>query len=695
VGQLVCSEKLTNVVINDLTNSFVPESTLVSIGAVLATNSSSFDAAGRLLATTNALGRITRYEYDKAGRKTAVIDTLMNRTDYAYDAAGRLIATTNALGRVTRYEFDAIGRQVRTIFPDATYTGTAYNELGQRLRETNQLGLVTDFEYNTNGRLSAIVKPAVLNPEGGTNARPRYEFEYDSASQLALVRDAKGRVTSFAHDQLGRLLGRTLPLNQSANQSYNSSGQLYRKTDFKGQIAELLYDEFGRPETNNFYAAGSTNVGKTVASVYDAKGRIYQVVDPRGTTQYDYDSASRLTRLALPEGVLNYEYDPVTGQRTRVYSTNSDLRYTYNELGKLRTTTVIMRDRVTLPTPEVTTNTYTALDSLQNVYWPNGNRTDYQYDSMNRLTNVTHVNSASTVLASYGYMLSASGQRTNVTETRLESAGTNSTTQIGYTFDDLGRLIREASTSQLAEARYTNTYVYDLVGNRLTNIFVAGGVTEIISFTYNANDQLLQEASAVNGTFTNKYDANGSLTNRSSAAQANAYFYNLENRLAYARISRSESGHTVAITNSYIYDPSGLRVRTDATNSIDGAALTTQTRLFLVEPNNPSGYGQVLEELSAVNGLPTASYSLGTRVLTQTKSGKEEGSETTIVIGSDNVEPAMRLDIVLTENAIADFERSPAEYFEDEQVCVIGVIQAVAGNLQIVINESEDIILLG
>jgi RHS repeat-associated protein len=225
------------------------------------------------------------------------------------------------------------------------------------------------------------------------------------------------------------------------------------------------------------------------------------------------------------------------------------------------------------------------------------------------------------VLASYGYMLSASGQRTNVTETRLESAGTNSTTQIGYTFDDLGRLIREASTSQLAEARYTNTYVYDLVGNRLTNIFVAGGVTEIISFTYNANDQLLQEASAVNGTFTNKYDANGSLTNRSSAAQANAYFYNLENRLAYARISRSESGHTVAITNSYIYDPSGLRVRTDATNSIDGAALTTQTRLFLVEPNNPSGYGQVLEELSAVNGLPTASYSLGTRVLTQTKSG--------------------------------------------------------------------------
>jgi YD repeat-containing protein len=146
VGQTIRSEKLTNVVINVLTNRIVPESILVSIGAVLSTNASSFDAAGRLLATTNALGRVTRYEYDKAGRQTAVIDALSNRTDYAYDAAGRLITTTNALGKVTRYEYDLVGRRVRTIFPDASFTGTAYNELGQRLRETNQLGLVTDFE---------------------------------------------------------------------------------------------------------------------------------------------------------------------------------------------------------------------------------------------------------------------------------------------------------------------------------------------------------------------------------------------------------------------------------------------------------------------------------------------------------------------------------------------------------------------
>ena len=49
------------------------------------------------------------------------------------------------------------------------------------------------------------------------------------------------------------------------------------------------------------------------------------------------------------------------GWLTRVYTTNSDIRYGYDELSRLKTVSVVKRDGGTLAPPEVTTNTYTWL----------------------------------------------------------------------------------------------------------------------------------------------------------------------------------------------------------------------------------------------------------------------------------------------------------------------------------------------
>jgi RHS repeat-associated protein len=603
------------VVITVLTNSFVPESTFVSIGAVLSTNSSTFDAAGRLLAITNVSGRVTRYEYDKAGRQTGIIDALNNRTDSAYDAAGRLIATTNALGKITRYEYDPIGLQVRTVFPDATFTGTAYNELGQRIRETNLLGLVTDYEYNTNGHLSAIVKPAVLNPEGGTNARPRWEFEYDTANQLSLVRDPKSRVARFSTDFLGRPVSHTLPLGQTASQIYGSAGQLYRKVDFKGQTNEFIYDSFGRIGTNRYYALGSGVATGIVAYVYDDEDRVKQIIEPRGTNILDYDSKGNIARITSPEGIANHEYDMVEGQRLRLYTTNTDLRYSYDELGRLKTVSVIKRDGVTLSTPEVTTNTYTALGSLEDVYFPNGVRAFYEYDLMNRLTNLAYTTSTSLLLAQYRYTPGTNGQWQASTEIVRQANGTYLTNQLTWVYDNLGRLTQEKASANVAGLSFTNVYVYDLVGNRLWKTNVSGSVTEVIGYTYNTNDQLLVENSTVSGSFTNKYDVNGALTNRTSSLETNSYAFNVQNRLASAAITRLDGGVQLAETINYTYDYKGNRVRANWSRSVGGGSSTNGTNLFLIDSKSP--LNQVIEELPTIGGTPTASYTLGARTVSQ------------------------------------------------------------------------------
>jgi len=199
-------------------------------------------------------------------------------------------------------------------------------------------------------------------------------------------------------------------------------------------------------------------------------------------------------------------------------------------------------------------------------------------------------------------------------ETRRESGGTYSTTQIAWTNDALHRLLREASSSTLTALNFTNIYVYDLAGNRLwkTNFTSAG--TQVTGYTYNANDQLLVESSG-STSFTNKYDANGSVTNRSSTTETNLYSYNLEGRLAGAIIKRTESGQPILQTNKYFYNQSGIRTREEMTGSVN------QTNIFLNDPQNLTGFSQVLEELPSVGATPTASYTIGSQVISQKKSG--------------------------------------------------------------------------
>ncbi len=614
LGRVIRTEHLANVQIDIMQNAGVPQSILTSAGAVLAVSSTAYDAASRVLVVTNALGYVTSYEYDAAGRQTAVIDALGNRTDSVYDDGGRLIASANALLQITRYQYDAKGRRIKTIFPDSSYTTNSYNEIGQLMFVTDQAGLETDYQYDNLGRVTAVIKPQVFNPEGGTNANPRYEYDHDLYGNIVAIRDPKGHQTKFTYDALGEPISRTLPLLQTNWQSYNAFGQLDTSVDFKGQSNRFVYDSFGRVATNLLYAAGSSVPGQTNVFIYDANGRLYQTLRPEGVSTFQYNLDGAVTNITSPEGRISYEYDPAMGWLTRVNTINSDIRYGYDELGRLKTVTVMMRDRVTLTPPEVTMNTYTRLGSLENVFFPNGTRTVYQYDVMNHLTNEVNYNGASQLLAQYQYTAASDGTRLASTETRRESDGTYSTTAITWSNDALHRLVREASSSTLPALNFTNCYVYDLAGNRLWKTNSSGAGTQVTAYTYNANDQLLIESTS-SVSFTNSYDANGSVTNRSSASEQNIYSYNLEGRLAGALVKRTESGQAIQQTNRYYYNQSGIRVRAEMTGSVNA------TNLFLNDPQNLSGFSQALEELPAMGAIPTTTYTIGNQVMAQEKSG--------------------------------------------------------------------------
>ncbi|HVU09389.1 MAG TPA: LamG-like jellyroll fold domain-containing protein [Verrucomicrobiae bacterium] len=595
LGRVVRTERLANVQIDG--------GVLTSAGAVLSASGTAYDAAGRVLATTNALGYVTQYEYDAVGRQTAVIDALTNRTDYAYDANGQLRFMTNALGAVTEYQYDAKGRRIKTIFPDGSYTTNSYNAIGQLVFGKDQLGLETDYQYDSLGRMTNIILPSVFNPEGGTNANPQFGYQYDSYGNLLDIRDSKGRETKFTYDALGELISRTLPLLQTNFNAYNALGQLAYSVDFKGQSNVVVYDSLGRVATNYLYAAGATTPGQTNIFLYDANGRLYQTIRPEGVTTFQYNLDGQMTNMVSPEGWISYEYDPAMNYLTRAYTMNSDVRYGYDALNRLNAVTVMERDGVALTTPEVTTNDYTALGSLQDVYYPSGVYAAYQYDVMNRLTNLIY--QLGTInLATYSYQADAAGRRTNAVEILRQENGSYLTNTLAWQYDNLNRLTNEALICSVSSAGYTNSYAYDLAGNRLGKVHV-GNSLETITYQYNQNDELTNETSSVNPTVAYLYDANGSLTNKTAGTTVNRYAYNLENKLAAMVVN----GTTNA---TYQYDNQGVRV---------SATVGGNTTYYLIDANNPTGYPQIMEELPTVGGTPSRSYTIGNEVLAQSVSG--------------------------------------------------------------------------
>ena len=119
------------------------------------------------------------------------------------------------------------------------------------------------------------------------------------------------------------------------------------------------------------------------------------------------------------------------------------------------------------------------------------------------------------------------------------------------------------------------TYAIDPVGNRLTRVSTLAALGAQ-TFGYDANDELT----------TDTYDPNGNTTN----SGGHTYGYDFENRLV------SKDGGAVTV----VYDGDGNRVAKTA------GGVTTQ---YLVDDLNPTGYLQVLDEVSG--GAVQVRYTYG------------------------------------------------------------------------------------
>jgi fibro-slime domain-containing protein/RHS repeat-associated protein len=427
-----------------------------------------YDDAGRVQSTERHTGVVLNLLDADTNNPSVALGSqgvLYSATGSTYDAAGRLKTSTDALGRTAVYDYDGDGRLTKTTYADHTTTSTTYDPAtGRKLSDTDQDGHTTTYGYNDAfGDLTDVYLPAVTDPTqtGSPLVRPHYQYGYDAFGNLETQTDPYGHTTTFAYDAFGHKVCETLPTTDQGTPTetwhYDPLGRLDQATDFDAHVTTYLYDAEGRVTRKDVYvrpealAANSPTVAVTYAyDRYDASRRyetVTTVTDTAnpgavGSTTSYYDLEGRLVEIDTVQGGatywVRYAYDPATGQKTDVTTANTHVRYAYDQNGRLQTVKADKLDGQDLSaTPLVTTYVYDAADRLVSTTLPNGTVETRTYDG---------VYGADLQVAAWGAGVPTSG-------TNLVVVGTDAGGLLHVRIFDAVGGITDASEATLPDAR--------------------------------------------------------------------------------------------------------------------------------------------------------------------------------------------------------------------------------------------------
>lgn len=527
------------------------------------TTGMTYDLAGRVATTTDAKGNVITNGNDAAGRLITQTDALGKKTQYSYDAVGNRTSFTDSLGNLTQYQYDALNRLTQTTYPDGKTSSTIWRVDGRKQSDTDQAGNVTAYGYDAVGRLNQVTQ---------TNAATNLQtvYGYDGNGNKISQTDARGNITKWGYDASNRMTSRTLPGAQQETFAYDVNGNLIQHADFAGKAISYAYNSVDQQ------IQVKRADGATIVTAYTATGQVASTtvtpaatigsnanVIQSGQTTYAYDAQDRVVKQTNPDGsFIAYAYDQ-NGNVTQRSTAHGTVNYAYDSNQRLTSVTDVNN--------QTTTYTYDSANRLATATTPDGVTTNYTYDSNNRLLQVLHLNKAGNVVGGSAYTLAANGQRMQVQEfdslsTATSNVVSNAARTTAYTYDGLNRLTEEKLTDRTNTVVSTIDYTYDAVGNRSQKTIATAAGVEMIAYTYDANDRLIQETDTVGTTQTQTqtqtifaWDANGNLQSKTVGNHITVYLWDSQNRLV--EVDQGATQVSAVPIAKYTYDVNGNRVQ--------------------------------------------------------------------------------------------------------------------------------------
>ncbi|MGI5398458.1 polymorphic toxin-type HINT domain-containing protein [Streptomyces sp. CA-135486] len=510
--------------------------------------SNTYDALGNVVESTDPLGRVTKFSYDRQNRMTVkdvpvgtgddraqwkytytrtgevltvtdpngsraettyddldrpVTTTQIERkpvpaaftTRNEYDDAGNVVKQTAPGGGVSQFTYDALGQMTRTVDPSGVLTQLGYDMTGREVRQTDGMGRTSSKLYDGLGQL---VQDADLD---ATNSQLRkVGYGYDKAGNLTTSTDPLNRVTTYAYDALGRLSSQVEPVEAgksiTTSFGYDAVGNRTRYTDGRGNKTIYTVNSLGLAESviEPSTQRDPSPEARTWTTAYDKAGQSVKLTAPGGVVrEREYDRAGELVRetgtgaeVATPE--KRFQYDPA-GRLTKASSPKGDNTYEYNDRG-----------------------------SLLKADGPSGTAA-YEYNNDGQLTSRT--DAAGT--ATFGYVK----QQLNTAKDPL----TGTAQSYGY---DASGAVKQITYG----AGQSRSFTYDDLGRLDTDTVKSSGGGTVASTDYG-------------------YDSDDHLTSKKTAGTAKAG----DNSYAYDDAGRLTSWTGDGRTTAYGWDDSGNRIK--------------------------------------------------------------------------------------------------------------------------------------
>ena len=485
----------------DLAGRQTSQSQLNASGAVLRTQSATYDADSNVATATDFRGDTSTFTYDATGAPLTATQPVSSGTSitvsYGYDLAGHHTAITDGNGNTTYSTYNSLGLPDTITEPHTSQYSTA---------ATSQ----TVDVYDGNGNLVTQDQP------GGVQLTSSYDPNGDLTSQSGTGASASTASRTFSYDGAGRLL-----------------------TAATG--AEGTQDSFGyQPATSESFSwddrgllLGAGGTAGSSGFTYNGAGQEASVTDAAGTSSFGYDSAGRLASDAdAASGTTGtYSYNNLDQVTAISYGSGNDIQsFGYDSLHRLAS-------------DAVTTSSGAAVASV-----------GYGYDNSNDVTSVTTSgldtsSGTGTVANTYGY--DQAGRLTSWTA--APSGGTAVTKTYGY--DSNGNMVSNNGVAQTYDARNElvsdsggSTYTYTANGDLAQQVSPGNAV---FNFTSDAYGQQVTDGLSSFG-----WDALDRVT---SALESSSSSYNVA--LTYDGLSKDVASDPSA---TYSRDPAGQIVGVDS-----------------------------------------------------------------------------------------------------------------------------------
>ncbi len=363
--------------------------------------------AGGITFVENSLGHTTAYHHNGA-LVTKEVDPKGAEKHYEYNEHFETLAEIDALGRRTDYTYDEYGNRVMTNFPDSTLLQLQYDQ-HKLVNATDQNGGHWSWFYDDRDRL--VLRQDCM---GQTTS-----YGYSDQGDLTAVVDAEGAVTRLAYDNSHNLLQLTSPDNGTSRWKYDRLGRNRVSIDPKGNVQRRHFD---------------------------LQGNVIQVDEPDGNHRYlDYDPEGNVIRSRDRHHDVGFSYQGMSRLRSRkengtevsfLYDTEEQLIGIRNEQNHLYRFDLDENGQVEIESGFDEVKRYYQRDELgrvTSVVRASGIETRYEYDKMDRVVEVQHVEDNRIVeVETYAYR--PDGEL-------LEA--TNAHSQVKFERDALGRVVKE------------------------------------------------------------------------------------------------------------------------------------------------------------------------------------------------------------------------------------------------------------